>query len=69
MIDIDRAFKGTNLKVLVQVHDELVAVAPEDEAVEMQELFIKAMGHDTIIQGVPLRVSCDMAATWGEAKG
>lgn len=69
MIDIDRAFKGTNLKVLVQVHDELVAVAPEDEAVKMQELFIKAMGHDTIIQGVPLRVSCDMAATWAEAKG
>lgn len=69
MIDIDRAFKGTNLKVLVQVHDELVAVAPEDEAVEMQELFIKAMGHNTIIQGVPLRVSCDMAATWAEAKG
>jgi DNA polymerase-1 len=69
MIDIDRAFKGTSLKVLVQVHDELVAVAPEDEAVEMQELFIKAMGHDTIIQGVPLRVSCDMAATWAEAKG
>ena len=69
MIDIDRAFKGTSLKMLVQVHDELVAVAPEDEAVEMQELFIKAMGHDTIIQGVPLRVSCDMAATWAEAKG
>jgi len=69
MIDIDRAFKGTSLKMLVQVHDELVAVAPEDEAVEMQELFIKAMGHDTIIDGVPLRVSCDMAATWAEAKG
>jgi DNA polymerase-1 len=69
MIDIDRAFKGTNLKVLVQVHDELVAVAPEDEASEMKELFIKAMGHGNMIQGVPLRVSCDIAATWAEAKG
>jgi DNA polymerase-1 len=69
MIDIDRAFKGTSLKMLVQVHDELIAVAPEDEAVQMQELFIKAMGHDTIIEGVPLRVSCDMAVTWAEAKG
>jgi DNA polymerase-1 len=69
MIDIDRAFKGTNLKVLVQVHDELIAVAPIEEAVEMKELFMKAMGHNTIIQGVPLRVSCDMASTWAEAKG
>jgi hypothetical protein len=27
------------------------------------------MGHGTTIQGVPLQVSCDIAATWAEAKG
>lgn len=69
MIDIHRAFNNTNLKVLVQVHDELVAIAPEDEAQDMKELFMKAMGHGTTIQGVPLRVSCDIASTWAEAKG
>lgn len=69
MIDIHNQFKNTDLEMLVQVHDELVAIAPIETAWDMKESFMKAMGHGTVLQGVPLMVSCDIAHTWAEAKG
>jgi len=67
MIEVFSAFKGTKAKLVVQVHDELVAVSPEDE--DVQELFINAMGHNRSIMGVSLKVSCHTARSWSEAKG
>jgi DNA polymerase-1 len=69
MVAVNKAFAGTPARMLVQVHDELVATAPEDR----QEYFIKtlvhAMGHERSIMGVSLKVSCHSARSWSEAKG
>lgn len=69
MIDIHTAFKDKDLKMLVQVHDELVAIAPIELAHDYRSLFMEAMGHGRVIDGIPLRVSCHIAHTWAEAKG
>lgn len=67
MIEVFSVFKNTKSKLVVQVHDELIAVSPEDE--DVQELFINAMGHNRSIMGVSLKVSCHTARSWSEAKG
>lgn len=67
MIHVFSAFKETKAKLVVQVHDELVAVSPDDE--DVQELFVNAMGHNRTIMGVSLKVSCHTARSWSEAKG
>jgi DNA polymerase-1 len=69
MIDVYEVLKDTDSKILVQVHDELVAMVPEDSVDVIQPLFIKAMGDGNIISGIPLRVSCHSAYNWSEAKG
>lgn len=69
MIDVSEAFKGTDAHMLVQVHDELVVVAPEDQVDHFQSLLISAMGHERGIMGVTLKVSCHSATSWAEAKG
>jgi DNA polymerase-1 len=69
MIDVHRVFSGSKAKMLVQVHDELVAIAPEHSADEFQQMLVTAMGHDRSIMGVTLKVSCHSATSWAEAKG
>jgi DNA polymerase I-like protein with 3'-5' exonuclease and polymerase domains len=69
MIDVDKAFLGTQAKMLVQVHDELVAIAPEKDENSAMSTLITAMGHDRSIMGVTLKVSCHAATNWSEAKG
>jgi DNA polymerase-1 len=68
MIDIAEMLKGTGANLLVQVHDELVVSVPEDILEDLKPKFITAMGHDRIIDGVPLLVSCDSAYSWADAK-
>ena len=68
MIDVDNAFKDTKTKMLVQVHDELVAVTPEDQEENSINTLITAMGHNRDIMGVTLKVSCHSARSWAEAK-
>jgi len=69
MIDVYGVLKNTDSKIIVQVHDELVAMVPEDSVDVIQPLFINAMGDGNIISGIPLRVSCHSAYNWSEAKG
>ena len=69
MIDVDTAFKGTDTKMLVQVHDELIVVTPKDQEEFAMNTLISAMGHDKSIMGVTLKVSCHAATSWSEAKG
>ena len=68
MIDVDIAFKDTKTKMLVQVHDELVAITPEDHRESSINTLITAMGHNRDIMGVTLKVSCHSARSWAEAK-
>lgn len=67
MIQVHKSFEGTDAKMIVQVHDELVAIAPEDS--NMEQILVKAMGHEKTIMGVSLKVSCHSARSWSEAKG
>jgi len=69
MIDVSTAFVGTNARMLVQVHDELVAIAPEEDENSAMSTLVTAMGHDRSIMGVTLKVSCHAATNWSEAKG
>ena len=69
MIDVYEAFKGTNAKMLVQVHDELVVSVPTEEVDTMLPIFIEAMGNGVVIEGIPIKVSCHAASSWAEAKG
>lgn len=69
MVDIAELLRGTQAKLLVQVHDELVVSVPEDILDDLLPKFMDAMGHNRVINNVPLMVSCDTAYSWAEAKG
>lgn len=69
MVDIDKLLTGTNAKMLVQVHDELVVALPYEDLDGLIQPFLTAMGDDRVINGVPLKVSYHNAINWAEAKG
>ena len=68
MIDIEKALRGTDTRMLVQVHDEIVTAVPENSWEEIMPRFIEAMGHGVVLHGVPLKVSCNVAHNWADAK-
>ena len=67
MIDIDQALKkeNSNAKLLLQVHDELIAECPENQAEEVANL-IKTTMESVISLSVPLKVSVETGKRWGE---
>lgn len=69
MVKVHNAFAGTPARLLVQVHDELVCSTPVDSAPEMLEVLMRAMGHERVIEGIPLLVSAHSGYSWAEAKG
>lgn len=68
MIDISKALEGTGTRMLVQVHDEIVTAVPEDAWESIMPRFITAMGDGVVLKGVPLKVSCNVAHNWADAK-
>lgn len=54
-------------KLVLQVHDELILYAKEDEAQEVTELLRDCMEH-AVSLSVPLRVNVARGKTWAEAK-
>lgn len=69
MIDIANELQDTDCRMLVQVHDEIVAAVPEDQWESIVPRFVQAMGDGVTLRGVPLKVSCHVAHNWSEAKG
>lgn len=69
MISIANELQGTDCRMLVQVHDEIVAAVPEDQWEALMPRFVSAMGDGVVLRGVPLKVSCHVAHNWSEAKG
>ena len=69
MIDVHVAFQDTRTRLLVQVHDELVARTPIEDASTSAALMSQAMGDGTVMLGVPLNASCHHAYSWSDAKG
>jgi DNA polymerase-1 len=68
MIDIEKALQGTDTRMLVQVHDEIVTAVPENSWEMIMPRFIEAMGDGVVLHGVPLKVSCNVAHNWADAK-
>lgn len=68
MIAVHEAFEGTPFQLVLQVHDELMAIVPEDRVEEALQIMRKAMGDGTIRDGVPIVASGDAATNWAEAK-
>ncbi len=68
MINISRRLKneGFRAKMVLQVHDELVFEAPEDEAERVKELAVKEMENAAYFN-VPLKVDVGVGPNWGEA--
>lgn len=69
MINVYNKFQPYKARILVQVHDELVAMVKDDQVDELQKILIDAMGDGTSYEGIPLKVSCHSAGSWAEAKG
>jgi DNA polymerase-1 len=67
MIRIDREFRdrGAGARLILQVHDELVAEAPEPEAEETGRIVREAM-EGVVKLSVPLTVSLSRGKNWGE---
>ena len=67
MIRIDRHLKerGFKAKMIIQVHDELVVEAPENEVEEVEKIIKEAM-EGVMELTVPLKVSVARGKNWGE---
>jgi len=66
MIGVERELAGTNARMLLQVHDELVAEAPAEEA-EGAAARIKHVMENAAALSVPLTVDTFLGHNWGEA--
>ncbi|WP_319562444.1 DNA polymerase I [Marispirochaeta sp.] len=66
MLKLDKALNdgGYRTKLLLQVHDELILEAPEDEVEEVSELVVETM-QSAVELSVPLKVSIESGDSWG----
>lgn len=69
MVDLDRRIRAENLplRVLLQVHDELVAEAPADRARELGGVLAEVMSGAMTLR-CPLAVEASVGDDWLEAK-
>jgi DNA polymerase-1 len=63
----DRLSKNYRARILLQVHDELVLEAPEEEIEEVRNLVIDTMSSAFPLD-VPLRVDASTGRNWLELK-
>ncbi len=69
MIAVDRALReeGFRAKLILQVHDELIVEAPEDEAERVRELLRRCM-EGVMTLAVPLRTDISIGGDWRACK-
>ncbi|MCP3030546.1 DNA polymerase I [Halobacillus sp. A1] len=69
MIDLDERLNKENLKarMLLQVHDELILEAPQEEIEKLKEIVSEVM-EQTVELDVPLEVDYSYGSTWYDAK-
>ncbi|CAB4362367.1 MAG: DNA polymerase I [Actinobacteria bacterium] len=70
IVRIDQALDAAGVKsrLVLQVHDEVLVEAPEDEVDHVGPLVIDLMRHAAELD-VPLEVNVAWGATWADAKG
>ncbi len=59
--------EGLKTKIVLQIHDELLLEAPEDEAVRAQEILVSEMEHAAALS-VKLEVEAKQGKSWYETK-
>ena len=67
MVRIDEALKGMRSTLLLQVHDELVLEAPEDEIDAVKQV-VKSEMERVYQLSVPLLVEVGTGVNWRDAK-
>jgi DNA polymerase-1 len=69
MVKVDREIqsKGLRSRLLLQVHDELVFEAVEDELDELSAIVAQSMESAADLR-VPLKVDINVGSNWKEAK-
>ncbi|HEX6185866.1 MAG TPA: DNA polymerase I [Pyrinomonadaceae bacterium] len=70
MLKVDEALRSAGLKaqMVMQVHDELLVEAPQDEAQRVKEILCRQM--ETAVElDVPLEVESGTGANWMDVKG
>ncbi|MBR2742010.1 MAG: DNA polymerase I [Clostridia bacterium] len=69
MVNVHRALKSAGLetKIVLQIHDELVLLAPKDELSAASAILVREMENVCDIN-VPLKVSVSHGRSWYEAK-
>jgi DNA polymerase-1 len=67
MVRIDRALAGSETRLLLQVHDELVLEAPESEIAGVKEIVKREM-EGVFDLDVPLLVEVGVGENWRDAK-
>ena len=69
MLKVDKALKVNNLKtrILMQVHDELLLEAPNDELEKVKEILVKEMESAATLD-VPLLVEVGSGINWMDVK-
>jgi DNA polymerase-1 len=67
MINVDRALEGTDIRMILTVHDELVFEVPEGHHEEAEELIVREM-TGVCEMAVPLEVDTSFGSNWADAK-
>ncbi|MGN0452997.1 MAG: DNA polymerase I [Ruminococcus sp.] len=70
MIRVDQRLKTENMRtrLILQVHDELIVEAPQDEAM-MAAMLLQEEMENAVRLSVPMVAEASMGKTWYEAKG
>ncbi len=70
LVRLDAAFENEGLKscIVLQVHDEIIAEAPDPEVAQTKELITSIM-RDAFELRVPLEIDIHVVTSWADAKG
>ena len=70
MIRVDNRLQAENLRarLILQVHDELIVEAPEEESEQVRQLLQEEM-ENAVSLSVPLTADAAIGKTWYDAKG
>lgn len=70
MVRVDRRLKRENMRarLILQVHDELIVEAPEDEAEKAAQILTEEM-EGAVALTVPMVADASIGKTWYDAKG
>ena len=67
MLGVDKALRGMKSKLILQIHDELIVEAADEEVDRVKAVMRECMEHAVELQ-VPLTVDVSSGRNWLECK-